>query len=398
MTAETIVSADTDAFPDVDLFSDEILLDPYPTFARLRESAAVVHIEANDLWALTRYDGIRDALANPEVFSSNKIAFNDQMNEALRGTTLTTDPPAHGPMRAVLSENLSPRSLRKLKGDIDAKADAMVAELVERGRFDAIDDLARALPLHVVADLIGVTGRPRENILRWGEAAFNVLGPANQRTAENFPVAGELFGWAHHVSASDLTEGSMGRAIFDAADRGEIAHETCGMIIHQYVAAGMDTTIASIGNVIALLAAHPDQYELIRQDPSLLSAAYNEGLRLEPPVNTWGRLVKEDVKIEGTVIPAGSRAAILFGSGNRDERHYEDPDTFRVERNPVDHLSFGYGIHGCAGQGLARLEALAVLTALTRRVRRFSVGASSRVVSNMTRSLDKLPVVELEAA
>ncbi|WP_233121534.1 cytochrome P450 [Tersicoccus sp. Bi-70] len=170
------------------------------------------------------------------------------------------------------------------------------------------------------------------------------------------------------------------------------------MIIHQYVAAGMDTTIASIGNVIALLASHPDQYELIRRDPSLIPAAYNEALRLEPPVNTWGRLVKEDVEIEGTVIPAGARAAILFGSGNRDERHYEDADTFRVERNPVDHLSFGYGIHGCAGQGLARLEALAVITALTRRVRRFSVGRSERVVSNMTRSLDKLPVVELDAA
>lgn len=392
MSVRTLVSS------DLDLFSDEVLLDPYPSFAELRERSAVVRMEANDLWALTRYDTIRDAMANWAVFSSNKIAFNDRMNEALVGTTLTTDPPDHQKMRAVLSANLSPRALRTLKGEIDAKADTMVAALVEQGSFDAMDDLARALPLQVVADLIGVQGEPRANILRWGEAAFNVLGPMNQRTAENFPVAGELFGWAHGVQAEDLAEGSMGRAIFDAADRGEIPHETCGMIIHQYVAAGMDTTIASIGNAIAQFAAHPDQFELIRQDPSLISAAFNEVLRYEPPVNTWGRLVTEDVEVEGVLIPAGARVAVLLGAGNRDPRHYEDPDTFRVRRNPADHLSFGYGVHGCAGQGLARLEAFAVIGALARRVCRFTVGEPQRGISNMTRSLDKLPVLEVDLA
>ena len=392
MSVDTLVSS------DLDLFSDEVLLDPYPSFAELREKSSVVRMDTNGLWALTRYDTIRDAMANWAVFSSNKIAFNDKMNEVLVGTTLTTDPPDHQKMRAVLSENLSPRALRKLKGEIDAKADAMVAALVDKGSFDAMDDLARALPLQVVADLIGVQGEPRENILRWGEAAFNVLGPMNQRTAENFPVAGELFGWAHGVHAKDLTEGSMGRAIFDAADRGEIPHETCGMIIHQYVAAGMDTTIASIGNAIAQFAAHPEQFEIVRQDPSLIPAAFNEVLRYEPPVNTWGRLVKEDVEVDGTLIPAGSRVAVLLGSGNRDPRHYENPDAFQVRRNPADHLSFGYGVHGCAGQGLARLEAFAVIGALARRVRRYEVGQPKRVINNMTRSLDKLPVLEVDPA
>ena len=88
--------------------------------------------------------------------------------------------------------------------------------------------------------------------------------------------------------------------------------------------------------------------------------------------------------------------AILFCSGNRDPRHYENPDTFDVRRNPVDHLSFGYGVHGCAGQGLARLEVFAVLGALTRRVRRLSVGQPERQISNMNRSLNKPPVVEIE--
>ncbi|MFH5823398.1 cytochrome P450 [Georgenia sp. AZ-5] len=390
MTVETLASS------NLDLFADEVLLDPYPHFAQLREQAAVVRLPTNDVWALTRYEHIREALASWAVFSSNAVAFNDQMNQALAGTSLATDPPDHQALRSALTENLSPRALRKLKGDIDAKADALVARLVERGSFDAIDDLARELPLQVVADLIGVQGEARANMLRWADAAFNVLGPMNQRTVENFPIAGELFQWSLQVQAKDLAEGSMGRAIFDAGERGDIPRESCGHIIHQYVGAGTDTTIASIGNALAQLAAHPDQYELLRQDPSLIPSAFNEVLRYEAPVHAFGRLVKEDVEVDGTLIPAGSQVAILFGSGNRDPRHYENPDAFDVRRNPVDHLSFGYGVHGCAGQGLARLQAFAVLEALTRRVRRFAVGQPERHLSNMTRSLDKLPVVEVE--
>ncbi|WP_236777454.1 cytochrome P450 [Arthrobacter crystallopoietes] len=393
MTVET-----TSVSSKIDLFADEVLLDPYPFFTELREQAPVVHLEKNGVWALTRYETIREALANWEVFSSNAVAFNDEMNGALVGTSLATDPPEHTRLRAALTENLTPRALRKLKGGIDEKADKMVAELVERGSFDAIDALARALPLQVVADLIGVQGEARENILRWGDAAFNVLGPMNERTAQNFPVAGELFQWCAGVQATDLTEGSMGRAIFDAAERGEIPMESCGHIIHQYLGAGMDTTIASIGNAIAQFAANPDQFDLVREDRSIIPSAFNEVLRFEAPVHAFGRLVKQDIEIDGTLIPAGSQVAILFGAGNRDPRHYENPDAFQVKRNPVDHLSFGYGVHSCAGQGLARLEAYAVMDALARRVRRLTVGKPERQISNMTHSLNKLPVLEVESA
>ena len=392
MTVETSVSS------KIDLFSDEVLLDPYPFFAELREQASVVRLEKNGVWALTRYDVIREALANWEVFSSNAVAFNDDMNAALVGTSLATDPPEHQRLRAALTENLTPRALRKLKGSIDEKADALVAELVGRGSFDAIDDLARALPIAVVTDLICLQGVARENILRWGEAAFNVLGPMNERTVQNFPVAGELFQWCLNVQASDLTEGSMGRAIFAAAERGEIPMESCGQIIHQYLGAGVDTTIAAIGNAIAQFAASPDQFDLVREDRSLVPSAFNEVLRYEAPAHAFARLVKRDIEIDGTLIPAGDKVAILYGAGNRDPRHYENPDAFLAKRNPVDHLSFGYGIHSCAGQGLARLEAHAVIDSLARRVRRFTVGEPERSINNMTHSLNKLPVLEVEPA
>ncbi|MFD4971898.1 cytochrome P450 [Streptomyces sp. NPDC058424] len=380
---------------DVDLFADEVVLDPYPVYAELRERGPVVHLPENDVYALTRYDVVRRSLADWESFSSTSIAFNPMANEALTGTSLASDPPVHTQLRATLTENLSPRALRGLKAGIETKADALVAQLVEKGSFEAIDTLARAFPLEVVADLIGFTGHVRDNMLRWGQAAMQVLGPLNQRTAENFPIAGELYAWCSQVKADDLAEGSVGRGIFEAEARGAIPADTAGHIIHQYLGAGVDTTIAAIGNIVALFARHPDQLALVRENPSLVAAAFNEVLRFWAPVHAWGRRVTKDVTIEGAIVPEGAQVAILFGAGNRDPRHYENPDAFLVERNPVDHLSFGYGPHGCAGQGLARLEAHAVIEALSRRVERLVAGPEVRVPSNTTRSIEKLPVLEV---
>ena len=377
---------------DIDLFADDVLVDPYPTYAALRELGAVVHLPRNDVYALIRYGAIRDALADWESFSSATIGFNPMVNEALAGTSLRSDPPEHTTLRATLSENLTPRALRGLGVQIEAKADALVAELAARGGFEAIDDLARAFPLEIVADLIGFTGEVKENMMRWGQAAMEVIGPMNQRTQENFPIAGELYGWCSTVTAADLAEGSIGRGIFDAETRGAIPAGSAGHIIHQYLGAGVDTTIASIGNIVALFGRHPEQFELVRQDASLIPAAFNEVLRYWAPVHAWGRRATRDVEVDGVVIPEGAQVAILFGSGNRDPRHYETADVFDVTRNPVDHLSFGYGPHGCAGQGLARLEAHAVIRALATHVGSFELGDEVREPSNITRSIHSLPV------
>lgn len=384
---------------DIDLFDDAVTVDPWPSYAALRDLAPVVHLPANDTYVLTRYEVIRGALLDWETFSSvNGIGFNPMVNEALTGTSLASDPPVHTQLRAALTENLSPRALRGLKTTIDTKADALVEQLVNKGSFEAIDALARALPLEVVADLIGFTGHARDNMLRWGQAAMQVIGPMNQRTAENFPIAGELYGWCSSVTADDLQPGSVGRGIFDAEVRGDIPQGTAGHIIHQYLGAGVDSTIASIGNIIALFAAHPDQLALVRDNPSLVPAAFNEVLRYWPPLHVWGRRATREVEIEGLRIPEGAHVGILFGAGNRDPRHYDNPDAFLVERNPVDHLAFGYGPHGCAGQGLARLEAHAVIDALARRVERLVVGPEVRVPTNITRSIEELPVLEVVPA
>lgn len=383
---------------DIDIWDDDVLIDPYPTYALLREQSGVVYLPKNDVYVLTRYDIIREVLGDPATFSSTTLGFNPMVNEALQGTSLASDPPLHTQLRATLSENLTPRALRGLKITIDEKADQLVAGLVADGSFEAIDSLARAFPLEIVADLIGFSGHVKENMLRWGQAAMQVLGPMNHRTQESFPIAGELYGWCSSVTADDLIPGSIGRGIFDAETRGGIPEGAAGHIIHQYLGAGVDTTIASIGNIVALFGRHPEQLELVRENPELVPAAFAEVLRYWPPLHIWGRTVTRDVEIDGTTVPEGAQLGILFGAGNRDPRHYENPDVFDVTRNPVDHLSFGYGPHGCAGQGLAKLEGHAIVSALARQVKSMSIGDGVRVPSNMTRSHEKLQVVKVVAA
>lgn len=382
------------ATSDIDLWSDDNLSNPYPAYARLRDQAAVVKLTRSGVWALTRYAPIRDALGDWATFSSeNAVGFNDGVNQALAGTSLATDPPSHTALRAALTENLTPRALRGMKDAIDHKADAIVRSLVAKGTFDGVQDLARELPLQVVVDLIGVKDAyVRSHILEWGSAAFNVLGPMNARTETNFPLAGELYQWTSKLSSDQLEPGSMGHGIFAAAERGEIPPDSCGHIIHQYVAAGLDTTIATIGNALHLFGQHQDQYRLLREDATRIPAALNEVLRYCALMIATGRRTTRDVDIDGTGIPKGAQVALLFGAGNHDPRHYEHPERFLIQRNPMDHLSFGYGVHGCAGQGLARLEIYAVLEALIKHVKGFSIGTPVRKINNSSLALDKLPV------
>lgn len=388
------------ATSDIDLWSDENLADPYPAYARLRDQAAVVHLSRSNVWALTRYAPIRDALGDWATFSSEgAVGFNDGVNQALMGTSLASDPPLHTQLRAALTENLTPRALRGMKDSIDQKADRIVRKLVVKGTFDGVQDLARELPLQVVVDLIGIKDEyVRSHILEWGSAAFNVLGPMNERTGQNFPLAGELYHWASKLSIEQLEPGSMGHGIFAAAQRGEIPADSCGHIIHQYVAAGLDTTIATIGNALQLFGEHPEQYELLRQDRTLIPAALNEVLRYRALMVAQGRQTTRDVEVDGTVIPKGAKVAILFGAGNHDPRHYEHPEQFLIQRNPMDHLSFGYGVHSCAGQGLARLEIYAVFEALIQHVSRFKTGTPVRKINNSSLALDQLPVFDVVSA
>jgi cytochrome P450 len=385
--------------PGLDLFSDEALLDTHRVQNELRELAPVVYLPACELWAITRYSDIRSALSDTSTFSSKKVAFNDTMNGLMAGSTIATDPPDHEGLRAALTENLTPRALRGMRGQMEEKALAHVRALAGRESFDGHADFARDFVLSVVVDLIGVQGEERNKLLTWAEAVLNAQGPLNERGKAGIPVTGELFGWTRgRLTAGDLLDGSLGRAIFAAADRGEIPHENRSILIEQIVVAGMETTIASLGSAVMMLGREPSQFQALREDPTLIPSAFAEVLRLTPALPLIGRLVTRDVEVGGTVIPEGAQVALLLSAGNHDPRQYDDPEAFDVTRNPADHLSFGYGIHTCAGQGLARMEAHALLKALVEEVERFSVGEVVHRLNNIGRPHERIDIVNVVPA
>ena len=274
------------------------------------------------------------------------------------------------------------------------KADALVADLVARGSFDAVTDLARALPLSVVPDFIGWPEEGREHLLEWAGANFNSFGPLNDRAANALPKCGEMAGFgAEIVRTGNVLPGSLGAGVLEARDRGEITTEQCMMLMLDYLAPSLDTTISAVGSAIWLLGNHPDQWDLLRADPSLIPNAINEVVRYESPIRAFGRLTTRDAEIDGVLVPENSRVLVLYASANRDERQWARPDEFDITReNAVEQLGFGYGEHGCAGQGLARMETQSLLEALARSVTRFNLGTPERALNNVIRSLAALPV------
>ena len=378
---------------EIDLFGDETLIDPYPSYGTLRDMGPVVYLERHSVSAVTRYAELRTTLQDWKTFCSGEgIALNDAKNRQMRGSVLASDPPAHKRLRGVLAPQLAPRALRAVTEDIERQADELVGTLVRRGDFDAVNDLARPFALSVVVGLIGLPDGFTDKILPWADATFNTLGPPNWRTDAAGPLSAEMYHWLAGLHADDLAPGSMGRAVFDAGERGDINLAACPKLLGPYVVAGMDTTINAVGNAVQLLAEHPEQWDMLRADPSLGPAALNEVLRYDSPIQAFSRVTQREVRMGDAVIEEGERVVLLYGAGNRDERHYQDPDRFDIRRNPVDHLSFGFGVHACPGQHLGRIEALALLEALLRHASGIEIGTPVRRLNNVVRGLDALPV------
>ena len=161
----------------------------------------------------------------------------------------------------------------------------------------------------------------------------------------------------------------------------------CPMLFIDYLAPSLDTTISAIGNALWLFATHPDQWQLLRDEPAPgQGRALNEALRLESPISCFTRVAAVDAVIGGVDIPAGSRVMVSFASANRDERRWHDPERFDITRESAGHLAFGHGEHACVGMGLARLEGTAVLTALVERVATIELdGPPQRKRNNLIR-------------
>ena len=380
---------------DVDLFAPDARVDPYPIYDRLRELGPVVEMSRHGHYALTRYADVRAALMDWQTFSSAKSVFVDpEINAQLEGITLCSDPPEHQMMRSVLGRPLRPDRMREIAPTIEREADRIVTELVDRGRFDAATELAEHLPMAVVSQLVGLNEAHRAKMLEWAEAIWNVQGPRNQLFTDAGPQVDEFLSFAiNDAVPGNIDPDGWAAHLYQAADRGEMPRDKCPVMMLDYVTPSLDTTILGIANTIALFAAHPDQWELLRADRSLIPHAINESLRLETPVPQFTRVLTDDHEIDGVRLAAGSRVALLYGAANRDARKYPDPARFDITRKPSDHLAFGRGEHVCVGMHLARLEMTALLERLADRVARFEVVESRPLINNGLRGLARLEVV-----
>ncbi|WP_433714354.1 cytochrome P450 [Nocardia sp. CA-084685] len=377
-----------------DIYSRQGILDPYPHYARLRELGPVVWLAKQRAYALPRYAECKAVLLDDRTFVSGAgVGLNPVANRLSKGTTLNSDGEEHSRRRALLARRLAPRALRAMRESIDQRAAAAVEQALARGRIDGVE-LAAALPMSVVPDLIGWPQHGRENLLRWAGATFDALGPLNRQSIRTAPSGVGMLQFTRRLARGrDLLPGSVGQDVLRATDDGKLSRAECPALLIDYLAPSLDTTISAIASAMYLFARHPEQWRLLEDDPAHIPNAVNEVVRFESPLRAFSRKVIRDVDIAGTSIPAGSRVVVLYSSANRDPLEWDDPDTFDIRRDATRQLGFGHGIHGCAGQGLARLETQAMLAALVERVERIEIaGAPEWAINNIIHRFERLPL------
>ena len=377
-----------------DFWSDEVVLNPYPNYTKLREAGPAVWLTQHDAWAITRYDALKRALLSPDIFSSaHGCMMNAPLNAATQGVMLCSDDPEHHVMRRLFAKPLQPKELGALKPRLKALANAKVDELAKRGEFDAVMDLAHYLPIAVVTELVGLDAEGREKMLYWAAGIFDAFGPIESaRTLAGLEIAQQAIGYVlERVDRANLVPGGWGEALFIAADKGHISEQTARMMLIDYITPSLDTTINAVSSAIELFAANPEQWQLLQADPSLIPHAINEILRIESPIRGFAREITRDHQIGTATLRAGERALMLFACANRDPDKYPDPDRFDIARRPSDHLGFGMGTHLCAGMHLAKLEITALFEALLPIVARFIVRDPVRHPHNTLRGLASLP-------
>ena len=378
-----------------DIYTRAAILDPYPHYRALRELGPVVWLPRQRLYALPRYAECKATLRDDGAYlSGHGVAANPLTNRLSRGTTLNSDGTEHDRRRKLVAHRLLPRALRALGDDVEAQARALVDDAVRRGTVDGVDDLATALPLAVVPDLVGWPREERAHLLDWGAATFDILGPANVQALKALPRSLQMLRFARRVVRErNVLPGSMAHELLAAVDEGTLSADEVPPLLIDYIAPSLDTTVSAISSALHLFATYPEQWQLLREEPQRLANAVNEVVRFESPLRAFTRKALSERDISGVRVPGGARVLVLYASANRDEREWDTPDAFDIRNDAGRHVGFGNGAHACAGQGLARLETTAMLQALIDRVERIElVGEPTWAVNNIIHRHEHLPV------
>jgi cytochrome P450 len=387
--------------------------DPYPLYQRLRDEAPVFHAERDDLWAISRHADVFDVLRDDATFSNrmgvslDASAWSPDAHRVM--SFLALDGQRQTRLRRLVSAAFTPRRVKELQPQIQRLTEHYLerafAANAEHGEADWITDFAGKLPMDVISEMMGVPEADRDEVRRLADLVVHREDGVRDVPPAGMEAAGELLTYygamvkerrAAAEPAGDLTAALTVAEI----DGDRLADAEIIAFLFLMVVAGNETTTKLLGNALFHLSAHPDQKAEVLADPgdpeTLVTPWIEETLRHDTSSQMLARYVVEDVELHGTTIPAGSKALVLLGSANRDERVFTDPTVYDVHRPKAELgqiLSFGSGKHFCLGANLARLETRVVLNELVRRVADFEVHADRavRVHSTSVRGFAALP-------
>jgi cytochrome P450 len=374
---------------DLKRLNQAFLDDPYSAYRALREHDPV-HLMPDGSYFLTRYDDLVAVYRDAKTWSSDKkIDFKPNLGDSPLYEHHTTslvfnDPPVHTRVRKLLAPTFSPRSLKALQPRIEALVTRLLDAAAARGTIDMIDDFAAAIPVQLIGDLLGIPETERGPLRNWSLAILGGLEPVlspeqfetgTQAVAEFKTYLRDLVERRQRdatqdereilstlIGASELAAGS------DADDRLselELLHN-CIFLLN----AGHETTTNLIGNSIHLLLENPDARRDLAAHPELVGSAVEEFLRMESSNQLGNRRATCATEIGGKTVPGHTYVHLCIGAANRDPAQFPDPDRLDIRRHPNRHLAFGSGIHACAGNSLARMEAQVALQKLVTRFNR----------------------------
>tara|TARA_B100000073_G_scaffold23025_1_gene18009 strand:- start:668 stop:1924 length:1257 start_codon:yes stop_codon:yes gene_type:complete len=392
---------------------------PHELWTHLRKESPVYWYAQRGhtpFWAITKHEDIMEVSSQPDIFSNEAggiIVLNEaQIQSFIEGgsgsplaqmkTIITMDPPEHRSYRKVASGYFTPRGVTNLDEIVKSSAAAIFDELPDEGEVDFIETIAQKHPLRVLATILGINEEQEERLLVITQELFGGEDPDMQRQGEDREAARKELGMEFYMlfdeiikdrracPRDDLATMLANAELSDGCPLGQL--ETLGYYLIVFTA-GHDTTRNALSGAISAFLDHPDQFERLRQDPSLSKSAVDEIVRWTTPVNYMKRQAVQDYELRGQKIKAGEELALFYCSANRDEDVFEDPFTFDIGRSPNRHLGFGWAEHYCLGAHLAKASMKALTEEMVRRIEWMEPnGERTFISSNFVVGLKTLPV------
>lgn len=369
---------------EFDPFSDTFFDDPYETYGRLRDEAPVYFNENYGFYALSRYADVVAAHGDPARFVSSygvtlELLLMKQPMET--NMMIVMDPPQHTRQRKLVSQAFSRNAIGSLEPLIAEVIAGYLDNLAERRDFDIVAEFAALFPVEVISTILGVPAGERQQVRMWVDTFLHREEGNPNTTQEGMEASLHMAGYFLDLVRSKRQDpdGLLMSKLIDATlpdDDGNAQHlsdEDVAAFSVLIAGAGSETVTKLIGSGVVLFDQHPEQWDMVQADKAAIPPAVEEVLRMHPPSQYQGRFAVEPVEFEGGTIPADSPVLLITGSATRDPHFYERPDIFDITRGGRTTLAFGYGIHGCLGAWLARLECNLAVEGIRKRWPHFQV-------------------------